>query len=36
MTNVPELIAEGQTTEEGFLRQIFVRDRWPSGRSSRW
>ncbi len=25
-TSVPELIAEGQTTEEGFLRQIFVRD----------
>ena len=25
-TSVPELIAEGQTTEEAFLRQIFVRD----------
>src|SRR3954465_15145982 len=24
--SVPELIAEGQTTEEAFLRQIFVRD----------
>jgi adenosylmethionine-8-amino-7-oxononanoate aminotransferase len=23
---IPELIAEGQTTEEGFLRRIFVRD----------
>ena len=25
-TSIPELISEGQTTEEGFLRQIFVRD----------
>ncbi len=25
-TSIPELITEGQTTEEGFLRQIFVRD----------
>ena len=25
-TSVPDLIAEGQTTEEAFLRQIFVRD----------
>ena len=25
-TSVPELISEGQTTEERFLRQIFVRD----------
>ena len=25
-TSVPDLIAEAQTTEEGFLRQIFVRD----------
>ena len=24
--SIPELIAEGQTTEEAFLRQIFVRD----------
>src|SRR5215813_2171466 len=25
-SSVPALIAEGQTTEEAFLRQIFVRD----------
>ena len=26
MSTVPDLIAEAQTTEERFLRQIFVRD----------
>ena len=26
MTTLPELIAHGQTTEEAFLRHIFIRD----------
>ena len=34
---LPELIADAQTTEEAFLRQIFVRDQmaeWSKRRSS--